>query len=288
MTTTVRPTGPERRDPGGGRERAYEIRVDSRPVGRLRLATCPRYGPAVGRVAQLLVDEPERRRGRGTVAALAAEEVLRGQWGCERVEVSLPADAEAALSLAGQLGYRERSRRMRKVLGEAPPLPAGAAVRAMTDEEFSAWRDAESLRYARTLREHEVPPAQAERCAADSLRRLLPRGAATPGALLRVLTRGDRDVGTLWLTADGRQGSAGDGQQGDGGRAHAVYAVHVPEQHRRLGHGRTLMLLAERECLAAAGRTLGLTVYRENAPARALYASLGYRPVEHHLYKRLL
>ncbi|MFD7905304.1 GNAT family N-acetyltransferase, partial [Kitasatospora sp. NPDC059747] len=52
-------------------------------------------------------------------------------------------------------------------------------------------------------------------------------------------------------------------------------------------HGRTLMLLAERECLAAGVRTLGLNVFTVNEVAIRLYASLGYR-VTNRLYGKPL
>ncbi|SCE33345.1 hypothetical protein GA0115246_114671, partial [Streptomyces sp. SolWspMP-sol7th] len=83
MTTTLRPTEPLQHDPGGARHRAYEIRVNSRPVGGLVLSARPEYG--LGSIVGLRVAEPDRGRGRAAVAVLAAEEVLRG-WGCRRSE----------------------------------------------------------------------------------------------------------------------------------------------------------------------------------------------------------
>ncbi|MFD7833497.1 GNAT family N-acetyltransferase, partial [Kitasatospora sp. NPDC059803] len=50
-----------------------------------------------------------------------------------------------------------------------------------------------------------------------------------------------------------------------------------PPPPRPRPHGRTLMLLAERECLAAGVRDLGLNVFAGNEVAIRLYASLGYR-----------
>lgn len=119
MTTTLRPAGPDQYDADGVRSRSYDICVNSRPVGLLRLTVDPQYGPVTGRVTQLVVEERDRRRGRGAVAALAGEEVLR-DWGCRRVEISVPAAAEGALALAAGLGYTERSRSMVKELGRSP------------------------------------------------------------------------------------------------------------------------------------------------------------------------
>ncbi|MEV4443639.1 GNAT family N-acetyltransferase [Streptomyces sp. NPDC049577] len=275
MTTTLRPTAPERRTEDGGRSRSYEIRVNSRPVGTVDLTTDHRFGPRVGRIAALAVDEPDRRRGRGTVAALAAEEVLRG-WGCERVEASVPATARAALGLAAALGYTERSRIMTKPLRTPPGLPAGSVARAMTEDEFTAWQARAKARYAASWADRGVPLVQAEAKAEADHAALLPRGLATPDTALLVLAHDGTDVGTLWLAT---------GSPRPGG---FVFGVDVDARHRGRGHGRTLMLLAERICLDAGLDTLGLNVFAGNTPALRLYDSLGYEPTEHHLYKPLL
>ncbi|MFI1972639.1 GNAT family N-acetyltransferase [Streptomyces cinnamoneus] len=272
MTTTLRPTAPERRTEDGGRSRTYEICVNSRPVGSVDLATDHRFGPRFGTIARLVVDEPDRGRGRGTVAALAAEEVLRG-WGCGQVAVSIPASATRALGLAGALGYTERNRSMAKPLAEAPALPAGSTARPMTEEEFPAWQTAGKAAYAAHWADRGIPRAQALAKAERDHATALSRGPATPGAVLRVLTHGGEDVGTLWLAV--RDGAA------------FVFDVLVGAAHRGRGHGRTLMRLAERESLAAGARTLGLNVFTDNIPALRLYESLGYEPTDYHLYKPL-
>jgi ribosomal protein S18 acetylase RimI-like enzyme len=278
MTTTLRPTAPEQRDADGVRSRSFDICVNSRPVGLVRLATDVRYGHTIGRLEQLVVEERERRRGRGAVAALAAEEVLR-DWGCRSVEMSAPARAEAALKLAEGLGYRERSRSMLKELVEEPQLPAGSSARAMTGEEFPAWRELGMPQLRRTLEARGVPEAQSERMAAESHHSLLPAGASTRGAVLRVLVHEGADVGTVWVAVERSPRTDADSY---------VYDVEVAEEQRGHGHGRTLMLIAERESLAARARVLGLNVYAHNMPALRLYSSLGYRTAEHHLYKSLL
>lgn len=278
MTTTLRPTGPDQYDADGIRSRSYDICVNSRPVGLLRLTVDPKYGPVAGRVTQLVVDERERRRGRGAVAALAAEEVLR-DWGCRGVEITVPADAEAALGLVAGLGYRERSRSMLKELGEEPRLPRGSSVRPMNDAEFAAWRESGLPRLVETMTERGLPADEAGRRAAASFRELLPGGASTPGVALRVLAHEGADAGRLWLALERTPRPDSDAY---------VYEVEVDEDQRGHGHGRTLMLVAEREALAAGARTLGLHVLVANTPAIRLYSSLGYRVTEHHFRKQLL
>ncbi|MEU4213291.1 GNAT family N-acetyltransferase [Streptomyces sp. NPDC026206] len=272
MTTTLRPTAPEQRTDGGGRSRSYEVCVNSRPVGRIDLATDDRFGPSFGRIVRLAVDEPDRHRGRGTVAALAAEEVLRG-WGCAQITLTIPADARTALGLAGALGYVERARNMVKPLVTEVALPDGSVARAMSETEFAPWHHAAKAEYVREWVEHGVPRDRAEAQAERDHAKLLPLGAATPGTLLRVLAHDGVDVGTLWLAL--REEGA------------YIFDVEVDARYRGRGHGRTLMLLAERESLAGGAGELGLNVFAGNTPALRLYESLGYEPTRIHLYKVL-
>ncbi|GAA0464713.1 GNAT family N-acetyltransferase [Streptomyces sp. NPDC046215] len=281
MTTTLRPTAPEQRTAGGGRSRTYEVCVNSRPVGRIELATDARFGPRAGRIVRLDIAEADRHRGRGTVAALAAEEVLRG-WRCERVEIAAPADAHAALALATALGYTERNRNMAKTLTAAPRLPEGSEARPMTEAEFADWEERAKAGYADDWARRGVPAEQARAKADADHRAALPAGRATPGALLSVLTHHGTPVGTLWAALrDPRDGSPGE-------PGAFVHDVEVGPAHRGRGHGRSLMLLAEIQALAAGRRALGLNVFAGNTPALRLYESLGYRPRTFHLYKTLL
>ncbi|WP_327357426.1 GNAT family N-acetyltransferase [Streptomyces sp. NBC_01304] len=274
MTTTLRPTGPIQREAGEVRSRPYQVCVNSRPVGTTVLATHPVFGPTVGQIRTLAIDEPDRRRGRGTVAALAAEEVLRG-WGCKRVEVAVPADATAALSLGTALGYVERNRHMAKPLGERPPsLPPGSVGRPMTEPEYATWLAQGKVAYAQDWIERGVPEAEAHAKSEADHASSLPNGLRTPGVVFRVLEHAGAAVGTLWVS-----------MRDDGAY---VYDVLVGEEHRGRGHGRTLMLLAETEARTGGADRIGLNVFAGNTPALRLYESLGYRPVTYFLYKSLL
>lgn len=268
MTTTLRPSEPLQQSADGSRARTYDICVNSRRVGSVRLSTDPAFGAASGIIDGLRVDEPDRGRGRGTVAALAAEEVLRG-WGCTEVQISVPAEAAAALRMAGSLGYTERSRNMLKELpGEPPELPAGFAHRPATEEEFAAWSARSMAAFAQSWIDRGVPEAQALAKAEDGRRRFLPQGLATPGVSVAVSTRDGQVTGYLWT--GGMQPSAGPRQA-------FVFEVEVEEGQRGNGYGRGLMLLAERVALAAGERRIGLHVFSGNTPAVRLYESLGYR-----------
>ncbi|MGW3037899.1 GNAT family N-acetyltransferase [Streptomyces sp. NPDC001178] len=274
MTTTLRPTEPLQRAEDGTRSRRYQVCVNSRPVGTVRLGTLPQFGDFMARILDLRIEEPDRRRGRGTVAALAAEEVARG-WGCRQIEALVPADAEAALRLVAALGYVHRNRGMEKQLGDTPPrLPAGSRARPMTEAEFEAWLAAEIDGYARVWIERGVPESEAYEMSRRGHAMLLPRGLATEGMRFSVLEHDRTRVGTLWMALTD-------------GKAY-VYDVEADAAHRGQGHGRTLMHLAETQAIGAGRSALGLNVFAGNTPAERLYESLGYRTTQYVLYKPLL
>ncbi|MFF8944057.1 GNAT family N-acetyltransferase [Streptomyces sp. NPDC014864] len=274
MTTTLRPSEPLQHHADGTRSRRYQVCVNSRPVGVIHLATSPSFGDSLARIVHLRIDEPDRRRGRGTVAALAAEEVVRG-WGCRQIETLVPADDAAALRLTQALGYVQRNRGMEKQLGDVPPdLPPGSRARPMTEAEFTGWHAYQSEHYARTWIERGVPEAEAYAKSRRDHEQLLPRGLATEDTLLSVLEHDGARVGVLWLAL--RDDEA------------FVFDVEVEADHRGEGHGRTLMRLAEAQAIAAGRRRLGLNVFAGNTPAERLYASLGYVTTRYALYKPLL
>ncbi|GHA80204.1 GNAT family N-acetyltransferase [Streptomyces termitum] len=279
MTTTLRPSEPLQHTADGGRSRTYDICVNSRRVGSVRLLTDPGFGATSGLIEDLRVDEPDRRRGRATVAVLAAEEVLRG-WGCSDVKISVPAAAGAALALARALGYTERSRNMIKELPDAPPAPpAGAEVRPMTEEEYAVWEPAARDGFAREWMARGVSEEQARAKAEASHRELLPRGLATPGTAISVVAVGGRVAGHVWT---------GVRELDPGVTAGYVYDIEVDREQRGRGHGRALMLLAERTVREAGEALIGLHVFADNTPAVRLYESLGYRVTYVNSSKRLL
>ena len=279
MTTTLRPTGPLQHEADGAQARTYEVCVNSRPVGTIEIATHPALGTGGGTIRSLSIDERDRRRGRGTVAALAAEEVLRG-WGCTQVQVSVPPDATAATRLVTVLGYTERSRNMLKELtGRPPALPPNVEGRPMSEAEFQQWLAAGIENYAQSWADRGLPPEQARAKSEADHREKLPEGLATQGTWLSLLVHEGVAVGHLFV---GRR-EVRPGEQGA-----YVYDVEVVERRRTQGHGRSLMLLAERVALDAGLPLLGLHVFVGNAPAIGLYESLGYRTTTVNSFKQLL
>ena len=272
MTTTLRPTGPERIDALGTRERSYAICVNGSEVGGVRLEASP---DGVGQIYGLLVNEPDRGRGRGTIAVLAGEEILRA-WGCTRSEGSVIGEegpvVERSLRWMRNLGYALTARNMVKSLPVTPPeLPAGLTSRPMTAAEFEAWHDEQVGGYAERLVQHTgLTPEQGRAKSVADHTRLLPQGLDTPGVSITRLLAEDEVVGTIWVSAPSPL------QPSDEQPAW-VYKVEVAEPFRGRGHGRALMLLAEQVTLAAGLHDLALNVHAGNTPAERLYESLGYR-----------
>ncbi|MBV2354447.1 GNAT family N-acetyltransferase [Streptomyces sp. J2-1] len=274
MTTTLRPAEPLQRQSDGTRSRHYQVCVNSRPVGTIHLATSPSLGPTVAQVTELAIDEPDRGRGRGTVAALTAEEVARG-WGCRQIEATVPPDATAALRLFDALGYRPRNRNMAKQLTPPPPeLPPAYREHPMSEAEFTAWLAYEAEEYVRGWTERGLPEEVARAKSRRDHETVLPDGRDSAGMVFSVLEHEGVRVGTLWLAL--REDRA------------FVYDVEADGAHRGRGHGRALMLLAERRALAAGRAVLGLNVFAGNTPAERLYTSLGYATTSHTLAKPLL
>ncbi|MEU1483459.1 GNAT family N-acetyltransferase [Streptomyces sp. NPDC005752] len=278
MTTTIRPAGPVQQGADGARARTYDVCDNGRPVGAVDISTDPVFGPSAGILRSLGIDEAHRRRGRGTIAALAAEEVLRG-WGCTQVRLVATADNQAAQALAAVLGYTERSRNMLKPLRRtAPALPAGVTGRPMTEREYAEWAATSAGTYAREWVERGVPEEQARHKAETDHATNLPDGLATPGMYFRVLVHDGAVVGHVWVARR---------DMPDGDDLGYVFDVEVREEYRGRGYGRALMHLAEDVTLDAGLGLLGLHVFTTNTPALRLYESLGYEVTQYNLAKAL-
>lgn len=278
MTTTLRPAGPIQQGADGARSRTYDVCDNGRPVGSVAISTDPAFGPTAGILHSLTVEEPDRRRGRGTIAALAAEEVLRS-WGCTQVRTVAPAGNEAARALASVLGYTERSRNMLKTLRRtAPALPADVTSRPMTEGEYGEWAAHGVEAYARNWVERGVPEEQARLKSEADHAANLPDGQHTPGMYFHVLVHEGDVVGHVWVARR---------ETPDAEDLGYVFDVEVREGHRGRGYGRALMHLAEDITLDAGLGLLGLHVFASNTPALRLYESLGYEVTQYNLAKAL-
>jgi ribosomal protein S18 acetylase RimI-like enzyme len=224
-------------------------------------------GPAVGLLSSLLIDEASRRRGLGTAAALAAEEILR-DWGCRQVMAYAPADITAAARLLISLRYTELSRLMVKSLRpRAHELPSSVTARPMTEAESQDWLKGPTDNFAQAWASRGMLPGPARARVRAVIQRVLPDGIASTDVALRLLFHEDKPVGRLWVSRSGPEPSPPGAY---------VYQVWVDEARRGEGFGRALMLLAEQIALGWGEATIGLQVFNDNTPARRLYESLGY------------
>lgn len=151
---------------------------------------------------------------------------------------------------------------------------AGAGPRAvvldpMTKEEFGPYLEAEIRRYAKAnitsgaWSEHEA--LALSRADHD---RLLPDGIDTPGQNLYTVrdAASGEAVAMIWIA-----------QRLKGGRVESfIYDIEVREEHRGRGYGRATMLAGIEKAREMGAETVGLHVFGHNAPARALYRSLGF------------
>ena len=139
----------------------------------------------------------------------------------------------------------------------------------MTAEQFRAFLEADIPRYAaENVAAGYWPEEGALQRAQESFDRFLPQGVDTPDHHLFVIraVEAAMDVGMAWI------GSQPGGVEGAG----FVYNIYIEEPFRRKGYARQTMLQIEQEAKRLGWTILGLHVFGHNAPARELYASLGY------------
>ncbi|MFD7861058.1 GNAT family N-acetyltransferase [Streptomyces sp. NPDC057682] len=277
MTTTLRPSGPVQTGADGARSRAYDVCDNGRPVGAVEIAADPPASGGHGMLRSVRIDERTRRRGRATIACLAAEEVLRG-WGCTAVRTEAAADDIAGQRLIAGLGYTDNSRNMIKRLAEPPALPDGLTARSMTPEEFADWEERAIAGYAESLVTRGTPPEAAAEAARRSHARHMPQGLATEGARLHYLLHEGEKAGSVWVAPF---------EMHPGRLISYVFDVEVDERYRGRGYGRALMHQAERLALADGEEWIGLHVVTSNTPALRLYQSLGYEPTQYNYVKQL-
>ncbi len=73
-----------------------------------------------------------------------------------------------------------------------------------------------------------------------------------------------------------------------GDRQLQIWLLYVEPEHRRRGLARALLTSAETTAIARGFASLGLQVFGDNAPARALYDRCGFTPTALLLERRIL
>lgn len=149
----------------------------------------------------------------------------------------------------------------------------GTRLDEMTQDEFALFMTDQESTYARERQEAGESPERASRTAHEQLAKLVPDGPASAGQHFLVGRVGGVAVGNLWLAVEPP--------------TVYVYDVVVAPEHRGRGHGRALMMAAERWARRRGASAVRLNVFGHNVVARSLYDKLGYVVLEDHYLLRL-
>jgi ribosomal protein S18 acetylase RimI-like enzyme len=150
----------------------------------------------------------------------------------------------------------------------------------MTEEELRVYLDWAVPDYVDEVQRNTgIDRATAVEHAARSIRELLPEGLATRGHRLFLAVdpgSGER-IGLLWVARQTR------------GPIELlwIYDILVDEPFRGRGYGRRLMELVEEEARDMGLQRIELNVFADNARARGLYESIGFRESSRQMYKEL-
>ncbi len=152
-------------------------------------------------------------------------------------------------------------------------------LRPASQPEYDAWSAASLRAYVEEIVESgSLSRAAAEEKGRRDNETLRPQGLATPGQLIFRVEADGTPVGWLWLALQGPHAEPGVG---------FIYDIELDQAHRGRGHGRAAMRLAEEEGRRHGLHALALNVFGQNAVARGLYASLGYRETSVQMRKEL-
>ncbi len=139
----------------------------------------------------------------------------------------------------------------------------------MTKEDFGPYREAGVREFAQQkILSGEWAEDEALALSEADHDRLLPEGVESPGQFLYTVRDADTgdEVATIWIALRGKAGRL-EGY---------IYDIEVHEKHRGQGYGRATMLAGIERARELGADSLGLHVFGHNAPARALYRSLGF------------
>lgn len=139
----------------------------------------------------------------------------------------------------------------------------------MAQEEFGPYLEAGIREYAQQkMISGEWSEFEAMALSEADHARLLPDGLKSPDQYLFTVhdAESGESVATIWIALRPK-----------GGRTEGyVYDIEVHERFRGRGYGRATMLAGIEKSRELGADTVGLHVFGHNAPARALYRSLGF------------
>jgi ribosomal protein S18 acetylase RimI-like enzyme len=151
-------------------------------------------------------------------------------------------------------------------------------LREMTPDEFAAFRARAVAGYAQAhVESGDWSPDRAQHLAAEETDSLLPDGLDTAGMLLVCAETEEHGVvGRAWVALEHAEKSGA-----------WIYDIEIEEEHRGKGLGRALLRGVERLARERGVDAVGLNVFADNRPARALYAAEGYQTTSLHMRKTL-
>lgn len=153
---------------------------------------------------------------------------------------------------------------------KAPPV----SLRPLTEDEFGPWSTRAAEAFAAGMGPARgLDPAKALEVAHQEIGKLLPDGRATEKQLIWLACHEGEPAGSLWISTQKP--------------IPFIFMIEVLEEQRGKGYGRSIMLAGEEECRRRGYDRLDLNVFGNNAPAIALYNSLGYTVTSQQMRKPL-
>lgn len=142
----------------------------------------------------------------------------------------------------------------------------------MSTRDYETWVLRSKRNYASDkVRANNLTEREANEIAEKDFLRLLPDGINTKdNFLFTIKSDVDAVLGYLWFSVRGAQDN----------RKAFICDIIIEEAHRGKGFGRQAMQLAEQEAKNLGLKEIGLHVFGFNAPAIALYESLGYKTTD--------
>ena len=136
----------------------------------------------------------------------------------------------------------------------------------MPQDRLGSWLDTTMDEYVESRVLAGDTRERAEQNRRESLEKWFPDGSPATGHLVwDVVDAEDTVVGYLWI-----------GPFAPDSPEWWVFNVEIDEPHRRRGHARRALELAQDAARAAGAASIGLNVFGYNTGARALYEELGY------------
>jgi GNAT superfamily N-acetyltransferase len=129
------------------------------------------------------------------------------------------------------------------------------------------------------VREGRWRPEEAEANMARLKAQFLPQGLATPNHYFWAVedAASGVEVGGLWVAV----------AEEDGKRHLWVFEIQVYEPYRRRGYGTQAFLAMEEKAREMGVTSIGLHVFADNLPARAMYRKLGYAGTDTQMVKAI-